>query len=273
MNLMEVASMRERINLVKAALQRGGTASGVAVQLACPESVEIAGATGFDFVYIDCEHGSFFLETAVQMIRAAEAAGISPIVRVPNHEPTLIMQALDAGALGVIVPNIATGKQAAASVAAAKYKSGSNGGMRGACPGTRASWHQVTNWPDFVAWSNANTMIWLLIESPEGVERIDEILAVPGIDALMLGPFDLAHALGYPGQTDHPEVTQRYVSLIRKAKMHNVEVVASLFSADPAKIAVEKLKWLELGVRILVAGSDRRMLVNAMRDRAQALRD
>lgn len=265
--------MLYRTNHVRSALQRGAIATGVAVQLACPESVEIAGAVGLDFVYIDCEHGSFFLETAVGMIRAAEAIGITPIVRVPDQQPSLIMHALDAGAMGVIVPNISTGAQAASAVAAAKYKVGANGGVRGTCPGTRASWHQVSDWPEFVAWSNATTMIWLLIESAEGVERIDEILAVPGLDAVMLGQFDLANDLGYPGETGHPEVTSRYVSVIRKARARNVDVVASLFSTDPGKMAEEKRRWLELGARILVAGSDRRMLVNAMRSRVQALRD
>lgn len=264
--------MRYRANRIKTALRENGVATGIAAQLACPEIVEIAGAAGYDFVYIDCEHGSFFLETAVQMMRAAEAVGIAAMVRVPDHQPSVISRTLDAGAMGVIVPNVSTGDQARAAVSAAKYRVGNNGGMRGACPGTRASFHQTPSWPDFVAWSNATTSVWALVETPEGIERIDEILAVDGLDAVMMGPFDLAHALGHPGQVDHPDVTRAYASLLEKACARDVDVVASLFSAVAERMAAEKTRWLELGARILVAGSDRRMLSNAMRARQEALR-
>jgi len=253
-------------------LDLGQAAIGVACQMNSPENVEIAGATGFDFTYIDCEHGSFYLEGATNMIRAADAVGLSPVVRLPNHEPTGIARALDAGAMGVILPNVSTHEQVIAIVAAAKYKNGENGGARGACPGTRATWHQTTDWPGFVNWANENTLVWPLIESPEGVANIEAIASVPGIHALMLGPFDYAHAIGLPGQSQHPEVQKAFAKVIEAAKKNKIEVVASLFSATPELMEQEKKNWLEMGARILVAGSDRRMLHNAMAQRVKALR-
>ncbi|MGA0595238.1 HpcH/HpaI aldolase family protein [Enterovirga sp. CN4-39] len=264
--------MMLRRNRVLEALAEGRPALGVATQMNSPEAVEAIGAVGYDFTYIDCEHGSFFLEGAVQMIRASEAVGLTPIIRVPGHDPTFITRVLDAGAMGVIVPNVSTRGEAEQVVAAAKYLDGDNGGRRGACPGTRASWHQTTDWPAFARWSNANTMVWVLIESPEGVANAREIAAVPGLGAVMLGPFDLAHAIGRPGEPRHPQVAQAYDDVMAAARDSGVEVVASLFSAEPASMTREKAEWLEKGARILVAGSDRRMLVRALADRLAALR-
>jgi 4-hydroxy-2-oxoheptanedioate aldolase len=264
--------VRQRINLIKQRLDGGDAALGVAAQMNSPETVEAVGAAGFDFAYIDCEHGSFYLEGATNMIRAAEAVGLTPIVRVPNHDPSYIMRVLDAGAMGVIVPNVCTKAQAEAVVAAAKYRDGDNGGTRGACPGTRATWHQTTEWPEFVRWSNDNTLVWPLIESPQAIDNIEEIASVAGIHALMLGPFDYAHAVGLPGQPQHPDVQARYASVLKTARAHRLEVVASLFSATPERMEEEKREWIKGGARILVAGSDRRMLFNALSQRLKALR-
>lgn len=264
--------MRERINLIKQRLSDGHAAIGVAVQMNSPENVEVVGAAGFDFAYIDCEHGSFYLEGATNMIRAAEAVGLTPIVRVPNDEPSYIARVLDAGAMGVIVPNVSTPEEARAIVSAAKYKDGDNGGTRGACPGTRATWHQTTEWPIFMRRSNENTMVWPLIESPEAIENIDAIASVPGIHALMLGPFDYAHAIGLPGQPQHPDVQARYADVMQAASKNNIDVVASLFSPTPEQMEEEKFNWIKAGARILVAGSDRRMLFNALTQRVRALR-
>jgi 4-hydroxy-2-oxoheptanedioate aldolase len=123
-----------------------------------------------------------------------------------------------------------------------------------------------------VNWANENTLVWPLIESPEGVANIEAIASVPGLHALMLGPFDYAHAIGLPGQSQHPEVQKAFAKVIEAAKKNKIEVVASLFSATPELMEQEKKNWLEMGARILVAGSDRRMLHNAMAQRVKALR-
>lgn len=264
--------MKLRTNRVIEALERGDTALGVAIQMHSPEAVEAAGAIGYDFVYIDCEHGSFYLEGATHMLRAAEAVGITAIVRVPSHEPTFIMRVLDAGAMGVIVPNVSTAEQARAVVAAAKYRHNGNGGMRGACPGTRATWHQTTRWGEFVEWANQNTMVWLLMESAEALENFEEIASVEGVHAAMLGPFDLAHAIDLPGEPRHPDIRARYTKLMQHAKERGLHVVASLFSANANEMQAEKRQWEDDGARILVAGGDRRMLCAALEERLNALK-
>jgi 4-hydroxy-2-oxoheptanedioate aldolase len=263
--------MRERQNLVQMALAEGRSAIGIGVQTASPETVEMVAVAGYDFAYIDCEHGAFDLGMATQMIRAAEAAGTTPIVRVPDHQPSFIMRILDAGAMGVIVPNVRSRREAESVVAAATFKDGANGGVRGACPGTRATWHQVKDWPSFAKHSNKTAIVWLLIESPEAVDSIGDILDVPGIDALMFGQFDLAHAMGLPGMTSHPDVARSCAKIAQEARRRNVDLVATIFSTTPEAAAAEKQSLAEMGVKILVAGTDRRLIMNMLNEKREAL--
>lgn len=260
----------ERINRVKQTLQDGGIVAGAVIQLDSPELVEMAGRAGYDFVWLDSEHGSFHIEGIVQMLRAADAVGITPMVKLPNDDPSFLMRVLDAGAMGVVVPNLSTKEQAQAAVAAARYKLGDNGGIRGACPGTRATWHQTTDWNRFVQWSNDNVMVWGMIENIAGASNIDEILTVPGLDAIALGPFDLAHEMGYPGEVLHPAVTDVLDIVIAKTLETGIPVVASLFAATPEAMAQERQRWFSKGVRMFSIGSDRTMITTAMKERVRA---
>ena len=264
--------MKNRVNLVKAAITEGRTAYGLAVQMNSPETVELAGAVGYDFVYIDCEHGSFYLEGAITLIRAAEASGITPFVRVPNHEPSFIMRVLDAGAMGVIVPQVSMASEARVIVSAARYLQGDNGGIRGACPGTRATWHQTTSWQDFTAWSNANVSVVALLETEAALANYEAIATVPGLDATMFGPFDYAHAAGYPGEPRHEAVQAKYRQVMATAQRMGHPVVASLFSHEPADMTAETADFVRAGAQILVAGADRRILFHGMRSRLAAMR-
>jgi 4-hydroxy-2-oxoheptanedioate aldolase len=260
-----------RVNRVKLPDTGADVVSGVTVQLASPEVVEMCGAAGFDFVWIDAEHGSFDLQTAVEMFRAADAQGITPLFRVPSLDAASIMRVLDGGAMGVIVPNVSNAEQARAAVAFASYRCEGVPGLRGACPSTRAARYLTDDWDAFVRWSNEHTTVWALIETMTGVENIDEILAVDGLDAVALGPFDLSHELGLRGRPFHPEVTSLLDRVVDRANHRGVPVVASLFSASPEDLAAERDHWLERGVRLFSVGSDRAVLSRSLRERAGVL--
>jgi len=262
---MSYGKTRQRRNAVKLANAEGKTAVGIGVQTNSPDMVEMAAAANFDFVYLDLEHGSFGFDTVIHLIRAAEASGITPLVRVPDHTPSFIMRVLDAGAMGVIVPNVKSAAEARSVVSAARYTLNSNGGSRGACPGTRATWHQVRDWQDFSIVSNKETSVWLLLESPEALQVVDEIVEVPGIDAIMLGPFDLAHALGLPGQTTHEVVIEACREISTKARNSGVEIVWTMFSESRAREEQELIATMD--ARIVIAGTDRRIVMTALRER------
>lgn len=258
-------------NAIRDLLATGRSALGVTVQTASADIVEMAGRAGFDFVWIDCEHGAFLLEQALQLIRAAEGARMTPVVRVPELDASLVARVLDAGAMGVIVPNLTTRAQAQTLLAATRYKDQGNGGARGACPSVRAASHLTRDWTEFVSWSNANIMAWGTIESLEGVRNIHEILEA-GLDGIALGPFDLAHDMGFPGQPGHPEVLRALESVSLAAREKDVPVIATLFSSAEADMRQEQAWWEERGVRIFSTGTDRGLIVTAMEARVRANR-
>jgi 4-hydroxy-2-oxoheptanedioate aldolase len=265
--------MKKRENRTLDKRASGEVAMGINVQMSSPENVEIVGATGYDFVLLDCEHGSFYLDRVVEMCRAADGIGVTPLVRVPDHNPSFIMRTLDAGAMGVVVPNITSRAQAEAAVSAAKYKAPGNQGTRGACPSTRATWHLTSEWEKFAQWSNEQTTVWLLIESVEGINNIDEILDVPGIDAIVPGPFDLAHDMGYPGMLQHPEVVTALRGMVRKAKQKNVQTVAVLLASNSNDLKEEVEFWREVGATIFWVGGDRRLFTIAAQQRMTQVRN
>jgi len=256
-------------NRIKRVLDTGSVAYGAWVQMANPESVEYAGRAGYDFVLIDREHGSFDLDTTAQLLRAAVASGVTPVVRVPDRNPTEIMRVLDAGALGVLVPGVSTPEQASIAVRAARYGPVGN---RGACPYTLATIHFSGNWSEFTEWSNRNVSVWLLIEGVEGIGNIDQILDTPGADAICLGPFDLSQAMGFPGQTDHPAVVDKLKSIVAKARRRGVEVVAVPFATSQQGLREEAQKWMDMGCRIVAGAVDRVALKNGLADACAAMR-
>ena len=191
-------------NRTKAALRAGRAAIGLSVMIPSPQIVEMAGRLGFDWVLIDCEHGTITRETAELMAMAAQAAGTTPIARPAANTPEAILQVLEAGALGVQVPHVGTAAEARAAVAAVKYHPL---GFRGLAAGTRpAGYGFGETAEEYVAASNRETLVCVQIEDTRGLANLPEILAVPEIDVFFVGPSDLAQAMGYPGRSDVPEV-------------------------------------------------------------------
>lgn len=192
-------------------------------QLPSPDLVEIAGYTGYDFAWIDAEHGTMGLGDINHLIRAADASGIDAIVRVPDHSPSFIQRVLDAGATGVMVPHVRTAEDAAAIVAAAKFEPQ---GTRGACPATRAVGHLTDDWAADRLRADRDTLVFGLIEDVEGVENAGAIAAVPGLDGLVFGPFDLAMALGLDGNVSHPDIEKMRLEVVDATREAGIEYVS-----------------------------------------------
>ncbi|MFS0823119.1 HpcH/HpaI aldolase family protein [Bacillus sp. 1P02SD] len=256
-------------NRVKEALEKKNVAFGTWVQMSSPETAELASYAGFDFVIVDTEHGSFGIETAVSLFRAIELGGASPFIRLPDDNKTGILKALDAGAMGILVPGVSTKGEAEDIVKVAKF---SPNGFRGACPLTRSTGHGIFQWSDYVKWSNEETMVWLLIESPEGIENIEEILSVEGIDAIALGVFDLSVTLGLPGQIDHPYVESKLSEITKLAREKNTDVVRVILDSNPGQVAKEAKEWIAKGCRIITSASDRQILSQGYSENISVLR-
>ncbi len=247
--------------------------TGIYIQTDSPDCVEIAAAAGYDYVIIDMEHGSFGLESVVQMIRAAEATGICPLVRVPDHGESMIRKVVEAGALGVYIPDVRCADQARTVIAATKYLHAGNHGTKGACPTSRATRGRGADWRHFIEWSNDNVMVSLLIESQEGLANLEDILAVPGIDTIILGRFDIAHEMGVHGDRYGTALNHIFEDFAAKARQAGVPYVARLKNAEPQHMRRERDALIAQGARIFTLGSDRELIAKAFSQSLAPMRD
>lgn len=243
-------------------------ALGTWSQIASEECIDMLGAAGFAFTVIDCEHGAFGIETAEKLIRACDANGIAPLVRAPALDHSFIARSLDAGASAVVVPAIATAEQAASAVAATRY---APAGTRGACPAVRSGRHLVRDWRSYVGEQHRQTGIVALVETQRGVDNIDAIVAVEGLLALMVGPFDLSVSLGLDGDYLHPKAQSALDRIVEVATAARLPVIAPIFNPDPAEARRQQARWSAQGIRLFVVGTDKIIFADAARRYVQAL--
>ena len=232
-------------NKLKQILEEGYLAFGASIRIPATALVEILGRVGYDFALIDLEHGLYDIETAGELIRAAQGANLTPIVRVLKNDKELISKVLDLGAQGVVIPHISNKEDAARAVEACRY--GATG--RGACPNVRAADYSLSDWPHYQEETNKNTMVFLLIEDLEGAHNIEDILSVDGVDVVYLGPFDMSVAAGYQGNINHPEIQKALDEILSACKARGMPVMHSFCGPD-----VEA--WVNKGVRLITQGGD-----------------
>lgn len=186
---------------------------GVFNGLPSPAIVEMCAYAGFDFIVIDNEHGSSDLQITEHMLRAARASGIPPLVRCFEHD---IARILDMGASGVQIPMVNTAEQAASIVQKIRYPQRDGvGGQRGSAFSTRAAGYGAFGGPAHTKLSNEHIALVVMIETPEAVANATEIAAVDGVDAVFVGPNDLAHNMGHENRWNEPEVQRAIEHALR----------------------------------------------------------
>ncbi len=248
---------------LRPALQNGKTLLGTFCELPCAEAVEVCGLAGWDFVLLDCEHAPIGTADIPSMVRAASAAGVPIVVRVPSLDAAAIQHALDAGASGVQIPQIASVAEARAAVDAARFHPL---GSRGLNPYVRASGFSSESVAEFVRDSNEHTTLVLQIESAAGIAGIDEIVQLGGIDVLFVGPYDMSQSLGIPGEITNRLVWDAGSRIIAAAKTRGVAVGVYASTAENAR------RWIELGARYVCWTVDTVVLLEAMRAALNQLR-
>lgn len=246
---MRIAPRRIRTNLAA-----GSPSFGTCIQLPSPDAVEIAGYVGMDFAWIDAEHGSMDIGDVNHLVRAADAAGIDAIVRVPDHGASFIQKVLDMGAAGIIVPHLRSVEVGRTVTAAAKY---APDGVRGACPAVRAVGHVTTDWPGDLRRARGDLLVFGLIEDVEGVENIEEIAAESGLDGLVFGPFDLSMEMGLDGDPTNATVREMGVRVRKAAASAGIEYLALPGWDDPVDTLAAE------GVRLFNLSGDRGALFSA----------
>lgn len=247
---MQRESMRER-------LERGELTVGTLVsQMRAPALARILAEAGLHFFIIDCEHGSYTSETTADLCAMAVQSGISPFVRVPQISREAILRPLDAGADGIVVPQVDTVEQAEEVVFHAKYPPQ---GGRGAVVRRAHSGYRTAPALEFLEARNRDTLIAVQIESRIGLENCEAIGRVPGVDMLFIGPFDLSVSLGYPGDLGHEEVDAAMRRVIQTAQ--SLGKVAAIHLANVA-LGPE---WVGKGAQFVSLGGDIEFLIDGAR--------
>jgi len=253
-----------RSNSLKNGLKQGKSYIGTFAKIPDPSVVEIFALSGFDYFVIDNEHSQMSKESMVNLLRASDISGIVPIVRVRENSRAQILQALDAGGLGVMVPETSTAAAVKHVVDSALY---APEGARGYTASSRAAGYGNMNASEYAKVANENVMVVVYCETMEAIENIDAMLAVPGVDVMWLGPMDLSQALGVTGQPKHPLVLKTMDSIIAKSKKAGVAV------GTIAPDVETTTDLLRRGVQLIALSSDQAMLGYAGRTFMKGVRE
>lgn len=244
-----------RPNKLKRALGARAPTFGLINSVPAPLLVEMLGYAGYDFVIIDLEHACMNPETVEHAVRAAECTGVTALIRVPGPDPQIILRVLDAGAQGVVIPHVRSAEEARLAVSASRYHPLGNRGISGG----RTTGFGTLGLKDYFVQANEEIVVAVMIEDRAGVEAIDAIVEVPGIDLIIEGAVDLSQSFGVPGEPLHPDVQAVLEHVAERSRAAGVP-----FCAVPrADGQIEN--WRQHGVNAFLLGDDRGIAFRALK--------
>jgi 2-keto-3-deoxy-L-rhamnonate aldolase RhmA len=252
-------------NPARERLRKGEVALGCGVRLA--RTVEIAkvmAISGYDWLFIDMEHGSIDLDIACQMAVAALDAGIAPIPRAPSGEFSIATRLLDGGAAGIVIPHVDTAEEAREIVDRLKYPPQGHRSVAGAMAQLG---YRPMPLGEATRIVNAETLIVVMIETPRAVENAEAIAAVPGIDVLLIGTNDLSMELGVPGGLGDPKVVAAYERVIAACKRHGKHAgLGGVYTEDLMR------QYIGMGARFVLGGNDFSFVLSGAQARSKFVR-
>jgi 2-keto-3-deoxy-L-rhamnonate aldolase RhmA len=257
--------MADIVNPARARLAAGELALGVGIRLT--RSIEIARmmkSCGYDWLFLDLEHGMMSLDQCAQIALAALDAGIAPLVRVPERQFEMAARALDGGAWGIVMPHVDNAAEARAMVAHLRFPPAGHRSSGGMLPHLG---YRAMSSGEVMRIINAETMLVAMIESEAGVAQADDIAAVPGIDGLLIGTSDLSIALGIPGQFQHEKIVAAYDAVIAACRRHGKFPGMGGVSAEDVF-----RRFIGAGMRMVLGGNDIPFLLAAAAQRTDLLR-
>jgi 2-keto-3-deoxy-L-rhamnonate aldolase RhmA len=252
-----------RPNPIRQKLARGDNAMGMMHFTASPMIVEVMASAGLDFFIIDFEHSPIDIGMAAHLVRAGDAAGIAPFLRIPEVDAGLVKKVLNLGVQGIVLPH-GTRESASALLRAMRYEPE---GVRGSCPAIRQANYGPPDWKAFQQQANREVLAIPLIEDPATVDDIEALAATPGLDVFFLGPFDFSVAAGIPGAGfDHPLLAQAIDRMVDVARRHGKYVMTSV--GDRIDTALGR-RLLDRGVRMISYSADALVFRRACQDIAR----
>jgi 2-keto-3-deoxy-L-rhamnonate aldolase RhmA len=258
--------MGNYINTTRRKLEEGQLALGMGLRQARTVDIaDIAKTCDFDWLFIDMEHNSMSMDTAAQICSASLAVGVTPIVRVPGHESFHASRLLDTGALGVVVPHVSNAAEARRAVDNCRFPPYGKRSIPGGLPQISFQAKPLT---EVIEHINKETLVVVMIETREGLDNVDEIAAVPGIDVLLVGTNDMAAELGVAGQLGHELVRNAVKRVCEASRKHRVfPGVGGVYDEALMKL------YVEMGSRFILSGSDLAFMMHGARLRSKMLRD
>lgn len=234
---------------------------GTWIMSASPLVAEALGHAGFDWGLIDMEHSPIDMGDVVHLLQAVGNTKMVPLVRVPWNDAVTVKRVLDAGATTVMFPFVQNAQEAALAVASTRYPPD---GVRGMAGMSRASRYGTV--ADYATVANREMGVVVQLESPGALDRLDDIAAVPGVDAMFVGPADLAAGMGHVGQPQHPAVMERMTRAARRAAELGMPLGTV---ADHARAAAQ---YRAAGFTYVALGADLGLLMQGARQALRALR-
>ena len=224
---------------------------------------KITEAAGVDFVIIDMEHSANGIGAVGDLVAWFRATRVTPMVRIPDTEYHFIARVLDAGALGIMVPRVDTPEQAQRAVEAARYPPE---GRRGLAIGMAVTDYVYTSPAEYMPEANRNNLVMCQIETQMGLDNVDAIAALDGVDVLFLGQQDLSHSLGIVAEYEHPRFIEALREITAAAKRHGKAAAAQPMNAGQAR------EWIDLGFNVISWGADLAVYELALKAAVEDLR-
>lgn len=234
-------------NQAKKKLERGETIYGIFANACSPDLVEMMGIAGFDFIVVDSEHSSTNEMNNRILNMAGEAQGVSMFTRIPNKLDSTVLRSLDAGAKGLLVPQVNSREEAESVCRAARYYPE---GLRGVTLPRNADYGVGIDLGNYFKHCNENLLMAVQCENILGVPHLEEIAQVPGVDVIFIGPFDLSQSMGIPGQTQSPQVMEVVQKVLEVTKKNNKYPGIFVGNAAQAKY------YADMGFKYIIVATD-----------------
>jgi len=253
------------VNRAKQQLEKGELSLGLGLRMARTVDIgRVLNTCGYDWAFIDMEHNSMNLDTAVPIAVACQDAGVTPIVRVPGYEHHHATRMLDSGAMGVVFPHVDTPDHARQLVSFCKYPPVGHRSAAGAMP---QLYFQAVPQAEACDLVNKNTLIVIMLETPKAIDNADAIAAVPGVDVLLIGSNDLCMEMGIPSQFSSPKLLAAFETVLAACKKHN-----KWPGYGGVYDQTQSAKFIQMGMRFILSGGDLPLFMRAASERAAYLR-
>lgn len=252
-----MATIREK-------LAAGKTVYGPFWKIDTPGAVEVAGYCGLDFAIFDMEHAPHSMSTVENLVRAAQLSGLGSVVRTPDGSENAISKALDTGAEVVLVPHVTTAEEARQVAEASHFYPL---GHRGMDIFARAARYGAIPKNEYLSKENEHIMVAIQVEGMDAVSNLEEILAIPGIDIVFIGPYDLSHTMGIPGEVRHPKLLETMEGIVRSIREAGKIPATHVDDVEGAAY------WKSRGARFISISVDLRILNSAFAELVSELRN